>query len=355
METPRRGVFTLAEREFRKCGVRMLNIVTRCLMQGRALLLHHSTSDIRHPSLTMVVSAFYKFVSLPDFGKIQGPLLELCRQHGVMGTILLAQEGINGTISGSRAGIDAVMKHIRDFAPLADLEHKESYCNQIPFKRMKVRLKRELISLGDPTIDPNERVGTYVEPHDWNALIDDPEVLLIDTRNDFEVEVGTFEGAVDPETESFTDFPMYVKRHLDPQKHKKIAMFCTGGIRCEKATSFMLREGFEKVYHLKGGILKYLEEVPEEKSKWQGECYVFDERVSVNHALEPGAYSMCHGCGRPLSEEDTRSKKYERGVSCPNCFDSLTDEQRAGFRERQKQVDLAKLRQEKHIGRVSGS
>ena len=297
-----------------------------------------------------VVAAFYKFVALPDFRKMQKPLLEICRQHGIRGTILLAHEGINGTIAGSRAGIDAVLAHLRGFDGLADLEHKESYCDAIPFKRMKVRLKRELISLGDPTIDPNERVGTYVDPQKWNELLSDPQVVLVDTRNDFEVRVGTFEGAVDPDIESFTEFPEFISKNLDPNTHKKVAMFCTGGIRCEKATSLLLREGFEEVYHLKGGILKYLEEVPAENSKWQGECYVFDERVTVNHELAPGAYTMCHGCGRPLSEKETRSEKYEYGVSCPHCSDSLTESQRASFRERQRQVELAASRAETHIG-----
>lgn len=253
-------------------------------------------------------------------------------------------------LAGSREGIDKVLAFLREDARLADLEHKESYCEDLPFKRLRVRLKREIITLGDASIDPLEEVGEYVDAKDWNTLISDPDVVLVDTRNDFEVGLGTFQGAIDPDTASFRNFPEYVKKNLDPKKHKKVAMFCTGGIRCEKASSYMLREGFEKVYHLRGGILKYLEEVPEEESMWEGECYVFDERVSVNHDLAPGTFSACHGCGRPLSEKDVASELYEPGVTCPRCYHILTDAQKASFRERQKQIRLAKLRNETHIG-----
>jgi UPF0176 protein len=298
----------------------------------------------------IVIATFYKFNPFPEYEAQRAPLRALCRETRVKGSILFAAEGVNGTIAGKRSGIDRVIAHIRSLPGFSDLEPRESYSNTPPFKRMKVRLKRELITLGDPTVDPGERVGTYVEPKLWNALVDDPEVVLVDTRNSFEVAVGTFEGAVDPQTASFTEFPDYVARHLDPKKHKKVALFCTGGIRCEKATSYMLRQGFEEVYHLKGGILKYLEEVPAERSKWQGECYVFDERVTVDHRLKPGSYEACHGCGRPLSEEDLASPVYEPGVSCPHCHATQTSEQRARFRERQRQIELAEQRNTVHIG-----
>ena len=273
-----------------------------------------------------------------------------CRRYEILGTILLAPEGINGMLAGSRKNIDAILSDMRSDPRFADLEHKESYCEEMPFKRLRVRLKREIITLGDATIDPTRKVGEYVDPKDWNALISDPEVLLVDTRNDFEVNLGTFEGAEDPDTASFRQFPEYVSQNLDPQKHKKVAMFCTGGIRCEKATAYMLREGFEEVYHLRGGILKYLEEVPAEQSLWKGECYVFDDRVSLDHQLEPGSYKACHGCGRPLSEKDVVSELYEPGVTCPHCYNILTDAQKESFRERQHQIKLAKARNETHIG-----
>ncbi len=298
----------------------------------------------------VVVIAFYKFIPLNDTKSIRVPMHAACRQHHVLGTILLAPEGINGMLAGSREGIDGALAYIRSIPQFADLEHKESYCDDMPFKRLRVRLKRELITLGDATIDPLEQVGEYIEPADWNALISDPDVVLVDTRNDFEVGLGTFEGAADPNIRSFRQFPEYIKQNLDPQKHKKVAMFCTGGIRCEKATAYMLREGFEHVYHLKGGILKYFEEVPEEQSMWNGECYVFDERVSLDQNLEPGHYNACHGCGRPLSEEDVHSEMYEAGVTCPYCYDILTDAQKASFRERKRQVQLARERNETHIG-----
>lgn len=297
-----------------------------------------------------VVIAFYKFVELPDYQVIRTPMYEACRENGVRGTILLASEGINGMLAGPREGIDAVLKYLHADPRLADLEHKESFSEELPFKRLRVRLKREIITMGDNSIDPLEAVGEYVAPKDWNALISDPEVLLLDTRNDYEVNLGTFEGALDPSTESFRQFSGYVEEHLDPKKHKKVALFCTGGIRCEKATSYMLREGFEEVYHLRGGILKYLEEVPAEESMWNGECYVFDDRVSLDHRLEPGTYKACHGCGKPLSEEDVLSDLYEPGVTCPRCYHILTDAQKDSFRERQHQIKLAKSRNETHIG-----
>lgn len=298
-----------------------------------------------------IVAALYKFASLPDFRELKPGLLACCEAHGVKGMILLAEEGVNGTIAGPRDGVDAVLAHLRSDDRLTDLEHKESASADQPFLRMKVRLKKEIVSLGVPGTNPNERVGQYVSGREWNELIADPEVLLVDTRNDYEVELGTFEGAIDPKTKTFREFPEYVQEHFDPEKHKKVAMFCTGGIRCEKASSYMLAQGFEEVYHLKGGILKYLEEVPEDESAWRGECFVFDERVTVDHDLQPGNYELCRGCRNPISEADKASQEFEEGVCCPHCFAETTDDQRERRRERMKQVRLAEARGEKHVGR----
>ncbi|MCX2976662.1 rhodanese-related sulfurtransferase [Candidatus Marimicrobium litorale] len=297
-----------------------------------------------------VVAALYKFVTLHNFRDLREPLLDVCREAGTLGTLLLAQEGINGTIAGSREAIDRVLDYLRSDERMADLEHKESSDQRMPFHRMKVKLKREIVTMGVAGLDPNDCVGSYVTPRDWNSLVLDPEVLLLDTRNDYECDIGTFRDAVDPRTINFREFPAYVREHLDPLVHKKVAMFCTGGIRCEKASAFMLKEGFEEVYHLQGGILKYLEEVPEEESTWEGECFVFDNRVAVNHALEKGQYDQCYGCRHPITLEDKQSEFYERGVACPYCFDSLSPDQKVRFRERQKQVELASLRGEKHVG-----
>lgn len=297
-----------------------------------------------------VVAALYRFVTLEDYHELREPLLDLCREQGVKGTLLLANEGINGTIAGTREGIDAVLDYLRADPRLAQLEHKESLDQGMPFYRMKVKLKKEIVTMGVEGIDPNQVVGTYVKPADWNELINDPDVLLIDTRNDYECEIGTFKGAVDPHTASFREFPGYVRENIDPKKQKKVAMFCTGGIRCEKASAFMLQEGFEKVYHLQGGILKYLEEVPARESSWEGECYVFDNRVAVNHDLEKGSYDLCHGCRLPITEEDKQSDKFRVGICCPRCHDRLTPEQIARFEERQKQMELAAARGETHVG-----
>ena len=294
----------------------------------------------------IVVAALYKFVSLPDFAEKKDPLLAYCLAQNIKGTLLLAQEGINGTIAGSRAAVDAVLSFLRTDPRLADLEHKESYTDIPPFDRMKVRLKKEIVPLGVPEVDPNQKVGTYVTPEEWNQLISDPEVVLIDTRNDYEVQIGTFQGACNPQTASFREFPDYVRQNLDPQKHKKVAMFCTGGIRCEKASSYMLEQGFEEVYHLKGGILKYLEAVPAEESLWSGECFVFDQRVAVRHGLELGSYDACVACGRPIADADKTSEKYEEGISCPHCFDSLTEEKKARQIARRQQIERAKQRHE---------
>ncbi|QIR37455.1 rhodanese-related sulfurtransferase [Tolypothrix sp. PCC 7910] len=288
----------------------------------------------------LVVVALYKFVSLPDFADKQEPLLSYCQQQGIKGTILLAEEGINGTIAGSRQAVDAVLEFLRSDIRLADIEYKESYATTPPFERMKVRLKSEIVTLGLPEVDPNEKVGIYVDPKEWNQIISDPEVTVIDTRNDYEVKIGTFTRAQNPQTHIFREFPEYVRHNLDPEKHKKVALFCTGGIRCEKASSFMLSQGFAEVYHLKGGILKYLEEVPAEESLWEGECFVFDERIAVRHGLEEGTYDMCQSCGRPISEADKASPKYEEGITCPYCFDDLTEEKRVRQQEKRRQFLL---------------
>jgi UPF0176 protein len=292
--------------------------------------------------MTYVVVTFYKFVTMPDYADWQAPLLAQCQAQGIKGTILLATEGINATIVGTRAAIDTVLNYVRSDARFADLGVKESDAEQMTFDRLKVKLKREIVTLGQPQVDPNRLVGTYVAPADWNALISNPDVLVIDTRNDFEVSIGTFAGAVNPQTNSFSEFPDYVAQHCDPAQHRQVAMFCTGGIRCEKASSYMLSQGFEQVYHLEGGILQYLETVAPEESLWQGECFVFDQRVAVTHGLARGSFDACPGCGHPISSEDKRSDRYEEGVSCPHCFEDLTDDQRQRFMERKRQRDLQK-------------
>ena len=304
------------------------------------------------PMDSVVIVTFYKFVELADYQEMQQPLGRFCRAWQTKGTILLAHEGINATIAGTRAGIDAVLAHLRSDPRLADLTTKESYAEKMPFVRMKVRLKKEIVTLRQD-VDPRAVVGEYVKPHDWNKLISDPDVKLIDTRNDFEVQIGTFEGAINPNTASFTQFVDYVRDNLDPARDKKVAMFCTGGIRCEKATSYLIQQGFEGVYHLEGGILKYLEEVPQVNSMWQGECFVFDNRVTVDHDLKPGNYELCHGCWHPLDSADIASPQYEPGVCCPYCIEGLTDKQLTNRRERVKQIELAKARGETHLGRIS--
>lgn len=289
--------------------------------------------------MSLVVITFYKFVQLPDCAELRPKILEYCQAQGIKGTILLAQEGINGTISGSRSAIDAVLAFLKSDDRFADLEHKESFADEHPFERMKVKLKKEIVTLGKPEVNPAVKVGTYVSPKEWNALISDPNVIVIDTRNDYEVSIGTFKRAINPKTDSFREFPEYVETHLEPTQHKKVAMFCTGGIRCEKASSYMLSQGFEEVYHLQGGILKYLEDVPAEESLWEGECFVFDERIAVKHGLEVGSYEMCRSCGHPIGEEEKTSPKYEEWISCPYCFDSLTPEKRDRQEERKRQFE----------------
>lgn len=296
------------------------------------------------------VAALYHFTPFADPPALQAPLAEVCVLHDVKGTILLAQEGINGTIAGPRAGIDAVLAHIRALPGCADLDVKESTASAPPFLRMKVRLKREIVTLGQPGVDPTQTVGTYVAPSDWNDLIAKDDVVLIDTRNDYEVGIGTFEGAIDPKTASFRDFPEWWRAHADEFEGKRVAMFCTGGIRCEKASSFLMGEGVDEVFHLKGGILKYLEETPREDSSWNGECFVFDGRVSVGHGLVEGSYDQCHACRRPITDEDKQSPAYRAGVSCPHCIDEYSDADRARFEQRQRQIALARQRGEAHMG-----
>lgn len=298
----------------------------------------------------IIVCALYKFVTLPDYQQLRQPLFDVMVNNQVRGTLLLAREGINGTIAGSRIAIDNTLNWLRSDARLAEIDCKESFTDIPPFNRTKVKLKNEIVTMGVEGIDPKQVVGTYVDPKDWNGLISDPEVLLIDTRNDYEYQVGTFQNAINPNTESFREFPQYVKDHLDPAKHKKVAMFCTGGIRCEKSTAYLKEQGFEEVYHLKGGILKYLEEVPEQETLWQGECFVFDERVTVNLKLAKGGYDQCNACRMPITESDKARDIYEKGVSCPYCHDKKTPAQKQRFAEREKQIALAKLRGEAHIG-----
>ncbi len=297
-----------------------------------------------------VVCALYKFVRLPDYVAWRRPLLNLMLKNQIKGTVLLAEEGINGTVASDEEGINNLLTWLKSDSRFNDLEHKLSFENQIPFNRTRVKIKKEIVTMGVDGIDPTRLVGTYVDPKDWNALISDPEVLLVDTRNDYEVNIGSFKGAINPETASFREFPQYVRSHLDPAKHKKVAMYCTGGIRCEKSTAYLKQQGFEQVFHLHGGILKYLEQVSENDSLWQGECFVFDDRVTVNHALEKGQYKQCNACRMPITDSDTKSEKYVTGVSCPHCYDNVSPERKARFRERQKQVDLARQRGEQHIG-----
>ena len=300
-------------------------------------------------SQRIVIAALYRFVQLDNFEALRQPLLQVMLDNQVRGTLLLAAEGINGTVAGTEGGIETLLGFLHQDPRLRDFDCKLSYDDEMPFYRSRVKLKREIVTMGVDGIDPANS-GTYVSPADWNQLISDPEVTVIDTRNDYESAIGSFENAVFPNTGSFRDFPAYVADNLDPEKHRKIAMFCTGGIRCEKSTAYLREQGFDEVYHLKGGILKYLEEIPPTESLWHGECFVFDNRVSVNHALEKGSYDQCHACRRPITEADKASDKYQPGVSCPTCYDDKSDEARQRFREREKQVRLARERGELHIG-----
>ena len=297
-----------------------------------------------------VVCAMYKFVTLDNFEALRQPLLDAMLKHEIKGTLLLAKEGINGTVAGTRQGIDNLLNWIQQDSRLENIGYKESFEDELPFYRTKVKLKKEIVTMGVEGIDPQRVVGTYVKPKDWNDLISDPNVLLVDTRNDYEVGIGTFKGAIDPETKTFREFPQYVKENLNPEQHKKVAMFCTGGIRCEKSTAYLKEQGFDEVYHLEGGILKYLEDVPKEDSMWEGECFVFDNRVTVDHDLNRGQYDQCHACRRPITEEDKQSEHYVQGVSCHHCIDEYSPEHRERFRQREQQMQLAKQRGEDHLG-----
>ncbi len=299
----------------------------------------------------VVVCALYKFVTLANYQDLRNPLHAEMEKLDIRGTLLLANEGINGTIAGTEQGIYQLLTWLKTDPRLNEIDYKLSFTDVMPFNRTKVKLKKEIVTMGIEGIDPKQVVGTYVDPLDWNALISDPEVVLIDTRNDYEFTVGTFKNAINPNTESFREFPAYIKQNLNPDQHKKVAMFCTGGIRCEKSTAYLKEQGFEEVYHLKGGILKYLEVVPEEHTLWQGECFVFDDRITVNHQLEKGHYDQCNACRLPITEADKASVHYEQGVSCPHCYDKVTAEQKARFMEREKQIALAHQRGETHIGK----
>jgi len=307
-----------------------------------------------------LTTAMYKFVSLPHFEVLREPILQFCKSRDIKGTLLLADEGINGTLAGGEKSILELLQFLKNDSlfegNFKNLSHKESWSDKHSFYRMKVKLKKEIVTLGVPGVSPTKVVGQYVKPQDWNSIISDPEVVLIDTRNDYEYAIGTFKNAINPKTNTFREFPNYVKSHFDPKKHKKVAMFCTGGIRCEKASSYMLSEGFDEVYHLEGGILKYLEEVGPEKSLWQGECFVFDQRVAIRHGLEVGGYDQCYACRYPLSTDDMNSEKYIPGISCPHCFNQHTPEKIKSLTERQKQVILAKKKGIDHIGaQLNGS
>jgi len=301
-----------------------------------------------------LTAAFYQFVALPDYADLQAPLLACCQAHGVKGMVLLATEGINGTIAGPPEGVRAVLAWLRSDPRLARLKHKEAPATSDPFYRMKVRLKREIVTLGVPGVDPNRLAGQYVKPGDWNVLIADPDVVVIDTRNDYEVAIGTFKGALNPRTRSFAELPGWVEQARTAgqplAKKTKVAMFCTGGIRCEKSTAYLRAQGFDEVYHLEGGILKYLETVPEADSLWHGQCFVFDERVSVGHGLVPGGLELCRSCRRPLTKDDMASPHFVRGVSCAHCFDQTTEAQKQGYLERERQMVLAHGRQTLHVG-----
>lgn len=299
---------------------------------------------------TIVAASFYKFIELPDYVAWRAPLLAQCEVAGVKGTILLAAEGINGTIAGARAGVHAVLEFLRSDPRLHDLEHKEAVTAEVPFYRMKVRLKREIVTLGVPELQPARMAGTLVPPSEWNALLEDPEVVLIDVRNDYEVALGTFPGALNPGTRSFSELPEWLGRQPALRGKPKVAMFCTGGIRCEKSTALLRSQGFAEVYHLQGGILKYLETVAAEASRWQGECFVFDERVAVGPGLAPGHYQLCRSCRDPISEQDQASPLYVAGVSCPKCHGTRAPEKQRGLLERQRQVELAKQENRAHIG-----
>ncbi len=296
------------------------------------------------------VIAFYHFTQFSEPKKLQSGLSEECSANNIRGTILLANEGINGTISGSNDAINKIIRYIRKLPNCNDITFKKSFASSLPFKRLKVRLKREIVTMGQPNVNPSAGTGHYVHPSDWDDFISDRDVVLIDTRNDYEVSIGTFKGAINPETRSFREFPQWWENNKKAFSGKKIAMFCTGGIRCEKSTNFLLNQGEKDVFHLDGGILKYLENNSTEKSHWQGECFVFDSRVSVGFGLREGRYNLCFACRRPIQPEDIKRPEYETGVSCHQCSEEYSENDRKRFRERQKQISIAKKRGELHIG-----
>ena len=302
------------------------------------------------------VAALYRFARLEDCGRFREPLQRLCVEQGIKGTLLIAAEGVNGTIAGSREGIAGVLEHIRAWPDCGALDVKFSGASAMPFHRMKVRIKREIVTMGQPGIDPSANAGTYVDPQNWNALIDDPDTIVIDTRNDYEVAVGSFAGSIDPRTATFRDFPEWFSRErnklLEAGKPTKVAMFCTGGIRCEKASAYLKQEGVEDVFHLKGGILAYLKAVSAESSRWQGECFVFDQRVAVGHGLAAGTYTLCFACRRPVSPADSQSPLYEAGASCPACHGERDEHQKASYRARHWQEQHAARQGRAHIGAV---
>jgi UPF0176 protein len=306
------------------------------------------------PPPEIQVAALYRFAAMGELAPLRERLLETCRRHAIRGTLLIAPEGINGTIAGAPDAIAATIGHLRELPDCAGLEVKYSAAATMPFHRMKVRIKREIVTMGQAGIDPVADAGTYVSPHDWNALIDDPDTIVIDTRNDYEVAIGSFAGAVDPGTATFRDFPAWFDRErtrlLGEGRTPRVAMYCTGGIRCEKASAYLKREGVAEVYHLKGGILSYLEAVAPEASRWQGECFVFDQRVAVGPALAPGTHALCFACRRPVSPADMASPLYEEGASCPACHDARSDDRRASYRERHRQEQHAARRGEAHVG-----
>ncbi len=302
-------------------------------------------------STKIVLATMYKFIRLPDFRELRGKLLRVCEKQSLKGTLILAKEGINGTVAGTREGIDNILYFLKQDSRFLDLEHKESFVSKIPFYRMKVRLKKEIVTMGISDTYPNQLNGTKVDYEEWNKLISNPDVLVIDTRNEYEHEIGTFENAISPNTKTFKEFPDFVKNKLAVDKHKKIAMFCTGGIRCEKAVNYMLKQGYEDVYHLNGGILKYLKEVKKEENLWQGDCFVFDGRVAIDKNLEQSNYKQCFACRMPLSESDLQSNKYEQGISCSHCIEEMTNKKYKRVSERQRQIELSeKRRQQQHIG-----
>ena len=303
-------------------------------------------------STEQTVATFYQFVELPDYESLGEQLKQRCEESEVLGTVILATEGINATIAGPKKGIDDVMAFLRSDDRLAGMKHRESVAECLTFHRLRIIKRPEIVTLGDPSVNPSEAVGEHVEPEDWNALVSDPETILIDVRNDYEVEVGTFHGAIDPKTQAFGEWDEYVKKNHAADKDKKVAIFCTGGIRCEKASAHLLKNGFEKVFHLRGGILHYLQKIDPEDSMWEGECFVFDHRVSVVHGLKEGECEVCFGCRWPLQKEDMASLLYEPGVCCPRCAEDLTPERRASLEERHRQVMIARFQERKHIGQT---